>query len=405
MLFKEKEKPNHLSHLRDLSTKVKKTNTILISGNISFTGNSKYFFLELVNKDVGLKYYFVTYHKNIYENLKKNNLPVILWNDESSLEEFNILLHSKYVFSDFDLNPSKEISNPYHYALTYGAKKISTYHGITMKRYEVNKEHFLSSDESIINEFIAKKDVEYFISPNEKTDYIWQNHFYYPKIKFYSNQPILNGIKENHSDLELISVDMNIYNETKKRFKDKKVNVIYCPTFRHKNINDNKWINKINFDEINNILKSKNIMLFIHFHPGDPNINLKNVKKKELSNIKFSDVSSDIYPCLKFTDLLITDYSAITVDYLKTNKPIIFFRPDHIENFKSFNHWDLNFYDEIYLEFQSLKSFFEKFEENYLKLKKDENIKKLNKFKSKVLNIENDLVKNFDIREFIKILN
>ena len=163
MFFKGKEKPDHLSNLKDLSTKVKKTNTILISGNNSFTGNSKYFFLELVNKDVGFKYYIVTYHKNIYENLKKNNLPVILWNNRSSLEEFNILLHSKYVFSDFDLNPSKKISNPYHYALTYGAKKISSGHGITMKNYEINKEHFLSSDESIINQFIAKKDVEYFI--------------------------------------------------------------------------------------------------------------------------------------------------------------------------------------------------------------------------------------------------
>ena len=40
--------------------------------------------------------------------------------------------------------------------LTYGAKKISTYHGITIKRFEFNKDNFLSSNDNVIFQYISK---------------------------------------------------------------------------------------------------------------------------------------------------------------------------------------------------------------------------------------------------------
>ena len=48
-------------------------------------------------------------------------------------------------------------NNLLHYSLTFGSKKISTYHGISLKRFNFQKENFLSSDPDMIYEYISKK--------------------------------------------------------------------------------------------------------------------------------------------------------------------------------------------------------------------------------------------------------
>ena len=41
---------NDLKSIKELSSKIKKKNIIIVSGNINFVGNSKYFYLDLVKK-------------------------------------------------------------------------------------------------------------------------------------------------------------------------------------------------------------------------------------------------------------------------------------------------------------------------------------------------------------------
>ena len=101
MFFKKKN--NYTQEFKYLSLKVKKKNIILVSGNVSFTGNSKYFFLENLKNNKLFNVYYVTYFKHIYDELKKNNLPSILFYDNCSLETINTLLYAQYTFSDFDL--------------------------------------------------------------------------------------------------------------------------------------------------------------------------------------------------------------------------------------------------------------------------------------------------------------
>ncbi len=38
---------------------------------------------------------------------------------------------------------------------------------------------------------------------------------------------------------------------------------------------------------------------------------------------------TDIYPILKYVDILVTDYSSLLFDYLLCGGPIIFYQPDH----------------------------------------------------------------------------
>ena len=53
------------------------------------------------------------------------------------------------------------------------------------------------------------------------------------------------------------------------------------------------------------------------------------------------DSNSDIYPILKYSDGLITDYSSIYFDYLLLDKPILYYIPD-IEEYES---QDRGFYE------------------------------------------------------------
>ena len=51
-----KKKNSFYEEFKDLSQRVKKKNIILVSGNNCFSGNSKYFFLESVNRNFSNTY-------------------------------------------------------------------------------------------------------------------------------------------------------------------------------------------------------------------------------------------------------------------------------------------------------------------------------------------------------------
>ena len=399
-----KKKKSFYEEFKDLSQRVKKKNIILVSGNNSFSGNSKYFFLESLNSNLSNTFY-VTYYKDVFNQLKSCNLPVILWHDNSSIKELESLLYAKYVFSDFDINPDEKINNKLHYALTYGAKKISTYHGITIKRFEFNKDNFLSSNDNVIFQYISKKHVDYFVSPSREVDFIWSNHFYDPIKTIYMHHPIHNSLKDNHNKAELINVDLEIYNLIKDRFVKNKKSIFYCPTFRPIDSENNNWMDVINFPKLNLILKQKDIILFISFHPGDPNKNNLDIQKTKFSNIKIAQKNTDIYPSLYFSDFLITDYSAIASDYLLLNKPILFYRPDHELNFKTYKNWDNKFYEKIHNTIDDLNSFFDNFENNLENIYKEDYLKKIKELRDRIFTKEKIETKKFDIVKLFNEIN
>ena len=106
---------------------------------------------------------------------------------------------------------------------------------------------------------------------------------------------------------------------------DKKI-ICFMPTFRL-NVDRSfreEYDFKINWDDLNEFLNKNNSIFLIKKHPSMID---RNILPKEYNNIiDVGDVSN--YPLLAASDLLITDYSSIFVEYLLFNKPIIFYCPD-----------------------------------------------------------------------------
>ena len=130
--------------------------------------------------------------------------------------------------------------------------------------------------------------------------------------------------------------------KTKQYLKKKKYNkvIIWLPTFKHFNLssakrndyagNELKDISLLSnkfISEVNDILKKRNALLLIKFHPAQ---NLKYVDFFNLSNVvtmtntDLEEKKLDLYSLMGLSDALITDYSSVYIDYLLLNKPIGF---------------------------------------------------------------------------------
>jgi CDP-glycerol glycerophosphotransferase len=48
-----------------------------------------------------------------------------------------------------------------------------------------------------------------------------------------------------------------------------------------------------------------------------------------LPSVAFVTPRSDVYPLLRETDVLVTDYSSLMFDYLHLDRPVVLYRPDH----------------------------------------------------------------------------
>lgn len=76
--------------------------------------------------------------------------------------------------------------------------------------------------------------------------------------------------------------------------------------------------------ELNTLLGEHDAHLFISPHPAttfDRDV-------RSLENVSLLETGGDLYPFLKRSDALITDYSGIFYDYLLLDRPIIFYAPD-----------------------------------------------------------------------------
>jgi CDP-glycerol glycerophosphotransferase (TagB/SpsB family) len=136
---------------------------------------------------------------------------------------------------------------------------------------------------------------------------------------------------KEHEPLDLLLVDLSIYTLA----KENKV-IVYMPTHRESEPSfENKSSKKLPFDlgKLNAFMQKHHLFFILKLHPFVSKL----YKNENFSHILFYEPQKDIYPVLKYTDILITDYSSVYYDFLLLNRPIVFFDYDYEEYSSNMN--------------------------------------------------------------------
>lgn len=298
-----------------------KKNLVLFIGKNEglFFDNVKYIYLYLHGlKQNGIEYYFFTEKKTVYNMLKQHNLPVLL---HPSLRSIHALICANVVISC-----STPWRKKYKYHLSIRAKKIQLWHGIPLKKIGVLATAAAKSRGFLpgrFNNAIRGKNCTYdlFVSTSEYFTASIFSKTERAKSFIDSGYP-RNDIffKEQLDNLDLLGADIESLQKIDEFRKNGFRSVLYAPTW------DDPMGNAIKsgFLKLGNLSdfaqQHKSLFVF-KFHPS-----VHCVEEFGLfDNIIYYDNTKDIQPLLKATDILVTDYSSVYIDYLLLDRPIIFF--------------------------------------------------------------------------------
>lgn len=280
----------------------------------NFMHNTKYLLLNSVmNPDSELKVVYLCDDKNKVE--KFHSLGIKNVYTRNSLKGLWSIIKGKYWLYDYS---SKCIANPLF------AKKstcINFWHGTSWKKIGADNYSYskLSPTGKKIYELLMFRD-DYFITNNDFEQKVYKTAFFMPEDKM----PILCSprldVLYKHFEHEELFMEED-YFKIKKLHKEGKKLIIYMPTYRDTGKDVSSWLKS---DKLKELLKANNAVLLCKLHPAD--VNSLNFELSE--DFYKMDNNTDVYPVLKFTEGLITDFSSIALDYLILDKPIIYYVPD-----------------------------------------------------------------------------
>lgn len=296
---------------------IKRNNNYIIAalrvGRDRFSDNTKYLFLQYehskyihlfwlcddkIMRDKFLNYGF----KNVFAR--------------NSLKGIYYTLKSKYWLYDFF---PTSISDYW----SSGATFINLWHGIPLKKIENDARNLPINKIPLFQKHIydlLKIKHSYFIVNSEYEIQHYQTAFVETKEKMQIlGSPRLDVLLHDIPNAEIF---MEKDFKAIKSFKEQGKKIfIYMPTFRDTGKDISSWLKS---DGLKQFLSDNNAILVCKLHPFDKN----SLDFKLTEEFYKMDSNSDIYPVLKYSDALISDYSSIAFDYLLLDKPIIYHVPD-----------------------------------------------------------------------------
>ena len=243
----------------------------------------------------------LTDNKEQIEELKQYKLPYEILDTKESDYEIAI---AKYIIFD-------QGNYTYLPKLHYSQKIIQLWHGVGLKK--MSKMNNITYD--------------YFISTSNWTNETNFKNIFSAKEFLNFGYPRNDILCKDEDNLDLMFCDKQVYEIVKNNNYNKII--LYMPTHRENNTEI-----ALDLDRLNKKLQEINSLFIIKLHPFVLEF-YKHTYNKLFSNIIFHNANGDIYPLLKYVDVLVSDYSSIVYDFLLLNKPIIFYIydiEDYIKN-------------------------------------------------------------------------
>ena len=267
-----------------------------------FADNSRYMYLYLNEHKEKLnlkKVVWLTSDRELYMELRNKGYDVCR---KFSLKGIYCHLHAKYLFYD-------QLADEYYKFLTYGGTMINLWHGMPIKKFGLwsgdvwNLRHsYLLTCSSFGDKMIGGA---FNLDSNR---YI---HGMYPR-----NYYLLH-------DIPFITQKESFYlNLLQSKLDSKKKIIFYLPTFRKKAL---KFLGEENEERLTKFylfLQQKNYFLLtkVHFYGAMKNHDTFSSLNDSILNLP---PEVDIYPFLKKTNILLTDYLSVLFDFLYLNRDIV----------------------------------------------------------------------------------
>lgn len=270
-----------------------------------FNDNPKYLFLHCLQLN-NLKVVWLTGNRNLYEKYK-TKYPIYM----------------KFSFRGLYYASRAEIAFVSNLMLDGGllslrTKIVNLWHGVPVKKIVYDDQ---------INK-MKPNERFYRLLFDRNTTYIATSEFY--KQIYFSAFNTKNVLTLGQPRTDILINDRlldDLQPEIEKLFsvfkKGDKFILTYLPTHRSEGAVNMTMIHGLNFQYLDDILEQQNAILLIkkHFCHNQEVENLNNAKN--IYDLTALDIDTQVL--LKYTDVLVTDYSSVFVDFLITDKPIIFY--------------------------------------------------------------------------------
>lgn len=311
----------------------------------TFIDNTKHLFIYLTTNRPDIKAIWITTNRGVINKIRQNGgLAYYRW----SFRGIGNTMLAKYWFVTTTV---AEID----YYTSKGATVVNLWHGVPLKKIYFDTDNVEDFKRYYKASFLQRKIYEPFTY--RLSDYVISTS------NLISNNSMSTALKvasENCLNFGQARTDIFFFDDKKldewvmkwesdlfisiiKKARQANYVWIYMPTWRE----DNPFFLEnvgIDYDKINEALFNKGELLIMKLHPYTP-IDIL-YRLRNYSNIVVVESSQDIYPLLKYTDTLITDYSSIYIDYLILNMPIVYFCFD-LEDFTTnsrgfyYNYFDV----------------------------------------------------------------
>lgn len=287
--------------------------------------NSKYFYIQvqaLIAKDVQCT--FVTEHSSVYQLLKQQQLPALLY---PSVKSIFYLATAKVVIVD-----SVDWQRRMRLFLTAGSKRIQLWHGVGFKRIELDKLNNEATSKRLMSSkwmLQLRLLLRFFTGRNAAYSLVnTTSKFYLEQVfepAFTSRYFAALGYPRNALDgnpLYLLNTDSHIFTELKKWLTDNKKIILVSPTFRDTRETP-MGIDAHTLEKINHWCEANNAVFVFKFHPCE-----RGTDRVQSEYIYQYQADKDIYPLFPYAYAMVSDYSSIYMDFLLLDKPVYFLVPD-----------------------------------------------------------------------------
>lgn len=294
----------------------------------SYMDNSKYFYEYVLEHHPELRAVWLTLDKSVFDKLTEEGKPVVMMRTPECrriLSRAAIAVTDHFRMSDYDALSG----------LNDRTKVVQLWHGVGLK----------SMTEVIELSTIPGVMFSSDILPGEK-DGFWQKiakrakyfrYAYYRELfeKYFilvcpGQERVEQIAKPLHIPLEncvFSGHSRNVHLHSQQKNADE-FKILYAPTFRWNVVQEREIVRQLEeaADRIEDLMAKRGAEFVIRMHPHT----WRNYSKRinaittEHEHISF-DCSKDIYPVIGQYDVLVSDYSSISFDFVMVDKPVVFF--------------------------------------------------------------------------------